>query len=213
MEKSCVKNNTIKKTNHNYIHLRDAIFESGITNTELAKRIGVDKSRITAWCKGKDFPNEKNLQKLLIVLNEIQEKEGLIPYTIEYLRGDYSCRNIDNQEICIRTGLDDNAIATLQRNMEKDTQPNSLIPVDKYNHFTHTATANYIISQDKLLETFHNETKNVLLEIKQNYAQSVTYQDVVNSMNTYNSSVLNDTINKIFNNYIKESLKYYFPNE
>lgn len=214
MNKSCGKhNNKTKETDYNYINLRDAIFQCGLSNTKLATRIGVDKSRISDWCNGKGFPKEKNLQRLLDVLNEIQKEKGLKPYSIQYLRGDHNCVTIENEEIYNRIKLKDNAIDTLINIAEKDIQPNSLIPIDKYNHFTYTGTANYVISQNELWETFYNEIKKVLLEIKQNYTQFATYQDVVNSLDTYNASELNATINKIFNDYIRETLKYYFPNE
>lgn len=213
MSKSCEKHNNQPKTNaHNFSNLTDAIYKCGLTNTELAKRVGVHKSRITAWLKEEDFPSEKSLQKLLEILNEIQIRNSLELYTIEYLRGDHTCMSIENEEIYNRIKLKDNAIDTLIKIAEKDIEPYSLIPIDPYNHFTYMGTANYVISQMELWETFYAETRKVLKEIRQHYGMEY-YQNVINSLDVYNSAELNKTIHNIFNNYIKEMLKYYFPKE
>ena len=73
-------------------------------------------------------------------------------------------------------------------------------------------TANYVISQMELWETFYAETRKVLKEIRQHYGMEY-YKNVINSLDVYNSAELNKTIHNIFNNYIKEMLKYYFPKE
>ena len=196
---------------HNLAEAVDAAKSLGYSQAKIAKRVGVSNSTISKWCSGECTPIEENFQKLLRVLNDIQKENGLEPYTIQYIRGDMECKTLSNQEIYNLIGLRDNAIQSLQSLAMKDQKENSshLIPSDSV--LTNVNIANFIISNEKMWNTLYAETKKALENIlKEHSFQTTSYEDVISFIDTYKSDELNNTINTVFNDLIKDMLKYYY---
>ena len=155
---------------------------------------------------------------MLPILNEIQKKKGEIPYTISYLKGDTNCKILDNETIYKRVYLKDEAIDTLEKIGTKETNQSTLIP--NACPLTYIATFNYIISKKELWETLYTEMEKALKdnfkEIKGKYTNGATIKEIheiIKTLNVPMSNKLYDTIKNILNEYIKELLGYYFPNE
>ncbi|WP_186433124.1 helix-turn-helix domain-containing protein [Oenococcus oeni] len=51
-------------------NLENAINESGLTNAEIARRIGVGRSTITQWLKGVSSPTQSKIVKIAVTLNK-----------------------------------------------------------------------------------------------------------------------------------------------
>lgn len=212
MKESCVELNSI--------NLRKAIYKTGLSFTKLAEKIGVNKSTVCNWYNNKYRISEKNLKKLLPVLNEIQRQKGLEPYTIPYLKGETNCLKVDNETIYKRVYLKDEAIATLEKIGTKETKQNQNTLIPNTCPLTYISTFNYVISNNELWETLYKETEKVLKdnlkETKAKYANGATIKEIheiIESLNVPMSNKLYDTIKNILNEYIKELLGYYFPNE
>lgn len=212
MEKSCVKQN-----NGN---LKMALYKTGLSWAEIGRRIGCNRSVVTNWFNDKHFPSERYLQKLLPVLNKIQEEKGEIPYTISYLKGDTNCKILDNETIYKRVYLKDEAIATLEKIGTRETKQNQNTLIPNTCPLTYISTFNYVISNNELWETLYIEIgkalKDNFKEIKEKYTNGETIEkihEIIKSLNVPMSNKLYDTIKNILNEYIKELLGYYFPNE
>lgn len=208
MEKNCVSRN---KVEHNFLNLKKALFDCDLTFTELGKRANLDKSTIDRWFNEVQFPSDSSLQKILPVLNDIQKRKGLKPYSIQYLKGEIECKTPEMEEIYKITNLKDDAVQTLQNLSTKDEKENSshLIPSDSV--LTNVNIANFIISNEKMWNTLYAETKKALENIlKEHSFQTTSYEDVISSIDTYKSDELNNTINTVFNDLIKDMLKYYY---
>ncbi len=212
MRKSCVKQN-----NEN---LKMALNKTGLSWAEIGRRLGCDRSVITNWFNDVHFPSEKYLQKLLLVLNAIQKENNEIPYTISYLKGDTNCKIIDNETIYNRVYLKDEAIATLEEIGTKETKQNQNTLIPNTCPLTYISTFNYFISNKELWETLYIEIEKTLKdnfeEIKVKYTNGATIQEIheiIKSLNVPMSNKLYDTIKNTLNEYIKELLGYYFPNE
>lgn len=212
MNKSCVKQNNI--------NLKMALIKTGLSWAEIGRRIGCNRSVVTNWFNDKHFPSEKNLQKLLLILNKIQKEKDEIPYTISYLRGDTNCKILDNEKIYNRVYLKDEAIDTLEKIGTKETKQNQNALIPNTCPLTHISTFNYIISKKELWETLYTEIekalKDNLKETKARYTNDTTTKEIhkfIESLNVPMPNQLYDTIKTILNDYIKELLCYYFPNE
>lgn len=212
MKESCVELNSI--------NLRKAIYKTDMSFTKIAEKIGVNKSTVCNWYNNKYRISEKNLKKLLPVLNEIQRQKGLEPYTIPYLKGETNCLRLDNETIYNRIYLKDEAIDTLEKIGTTETKQNQNALIPNTCPLTHIDTFNYVISNKELWETLYIEIgkalKDNFKEIKEKYTNGATIEkihEIIKSLNVPMSNKLYDTIKNILNEYIKELLGYYFPNE
>lgn len=50
--------------------LKNAIMWKGITQTKLAKILGIQKSAISEWISGRSYPTLENFYKLCFILDE-----------------------------------------------------------------------------------------------------------------------------------------------
>jgi len=212
MGKSCVKQN-----NEN---LKMALNKTGLSWAEIGRRLGCNRSVVTNWFLDTHFPSERNLQKLLLILNEIQKEKGEIPYTLSYLRGDTNCKILDNEKIYNRVYLKDEAIDTLEKIGTREIKRNKQTLIPNTDPLTYIATFNYVISKKELWETLYTEIEKALndnlKETKAKYANGATIKEIHETIKTLNVPIPNqlyDTIKTILNDYIKELLGYYFPKE